>query len=327
MLVFIVTPGHQRAVKALADRSYWADMPEVELIDYYQLLGAREARSATYVFADLERLQPWELRFAGLLRRNLMEAGLKCVNDPAMAMGRFELLRALNARGVNPYAAYLAINFPRPRQFPVFVRREDDHGSVDELVVDQKRLDTLLRVTRQRGIGLRGLLVVEYCAEPIDDNLWRKLATFRIGDRYSLDHHVVQDDWRVKYGREGLEHPPGRIERLLQEEFDDVTQNRVPDPVKAAFEIARIEFGRADHAVVDGRTVIYEINTNPHLRPRAEQRWPLRNQTVTAAHGRLAEMLWSIDSGDGRVLDLAPGRRIPVEWLGEDQTGPIPVRP
>jgi hypothetical protein len=65
--------------------------------------------------------------------------------------------------------------------------------------------------------------------------------------------------------------------------------------LRPLFEIAGIEFGRADHAVTPVGTVVFEINTNPFLGAYAEDSWPLRKQAQKIARERLADALRAID--------------------------------
>ncbi len=50
---------------------------------------------------------------------------------------------------------------------------------------------------------------------------------------------------------------------LQLEEQAAVHANEVPEAVRRAFDIAGVEWGRADHARFRGRDTIFEINTNP----------------------------------------------------------------
>ena len=45
-------------------------------------------------------------------------------------MSRVELLRSLNAAGINPFDVMRADEQPRPRTFPVFLRFEMDHNNL-----------------------------------------------------------------------------------------------------------------------------------------------------------------------------------------------------
>ena len=45
-------------------------------------------------------------------------------------MSRVELLRSLNAAGINPFDVMRADESPRPTRFPVFLRFEMDHNNL-----------------------------------------------------------------------------------------------------------------------------------------------------------------------------------------------------
>ena len=129
MIVYITTRGHGRTLRSLSRRTFGFPTPRVVLDRYERLLGARRVPKATYIFADLERLAPWELRIAADFFRVLNEAGLRCLNDPARAMSRVELLRSLRAAGINPLMPCAPMSRPRPARFPVFLRFEMDHNT------------------------------------------------------------------------------------------------------------------------------------------------------------------------------------------------------
>ena len=114
---------------------------------------------------------------------------------------------------------------------------------------------------------IAGLLGVEFCAQPLRPGVWAKFGTFRVGDVLSTDHAVSEDTWCVKHGTEKL-----ATDEVFRWERDHVVQNTYAAVLKTPFDIAGIDFGRADHATVAGREVIYEINTNPYLAPISPQR-------------------------------------------------------
>ena len=64
----------------------------------------------------------------------------------------------------------------------------------------------------------------------------------------------------------------------VKEELEYIEANPHAEVLRRAFDLARIEYGRADYGVVDGRVEIWEINTNPYvIRPeytRQEERRP-----------------------------------------------------
>ena len=83
MIVAITTRGHGDTLVSLSNGSFGFPVPKFVMESYDKLLCARRVPRATYIFTDLERLAPWELRGAGELYRTLTEQGLRCLNDPA----------------------------------------------------------------------------------------------------------------------------------------------------------------------------------------------------------------------------------------------------
>jgi hypothetical protein len=301
MIVFITTRDHRYALQSLQNGTFGFPTPRVQIADYDSLFGAESVPRATYVFADLERLTAWELRTAAELHRVLKTAGMRCLNDPARTKTRVELLRALHDAGLNPFNVYRADEQPRPARFPVFIRFEIDHDRpVTELLPDQDALDVSLDTLRRNSLPLRGMMVIEYWSKPYSPNLWHKWSTFRVGDRISVDHIAVDECWLVKFGVwEKL------TDEAIVDEHDAVTSNRFAADLATIFDVAGIEFGRADHAFVEGGMVVYEINTNPAIGPYIPDPKPLRFRTQSLARRRLAEALETIDCEDGGLVNLA----------------------
>ena len=319
MIVYITTRGHGRTLRSLSRRTFGFPTPRVVLDRYERLLGARRVPKATYIFADLERLAPWELRIAADFFRVLNEAGLRCLNDPARAMSRVELLRSLRAAGINPFDAMRADELPRPARFPVFLRFEMDHNTpLPGLLGNQAELDATLLNLRATSVPLRGVVVVEHCAEPYSDGLWHKWGTFRVGPSLSVDHIAVDSNWCVKYGVwEKL------TDAAISEEYEAIKSNRFASDLKPAFDIAGIDFGRADHAKVGGRTIVYEINTNPFIGPYVPDPRPLRRETQTLARQRFAIALAAIDTPDSGTVPVPATEPLELQrqawrfgWLG-----------
>jgi hypothetical protein len=125
------------------------------------------------------------------------------------------------------------------------------------------------------------------------------MGTFRIGNGLSVDSCAIQDHWRVSDGTKGL-----ATDEMFQEEAEAVRTNRLAEAVRPAFELAGIEWGRADHATFNGREVVFEINTNPTIGPIAGQRSPVREATLVFSRARMAAQLRAIDRADTGMLDL-----------------------
>ncbi len=325
MIVFLAVRQHLYAMQSLVDGSYGPALPPIRSMAYEDALTAASFPAATYVFTDIERLSAWERLLAADLFGSLGAAGCRCLNDPARVLTRYRLLRALHAAAINPFRVWrledgpsepygsprggrlmqwarrLARRAPAGPRFPVFIRNEADHGRpLTGLLSSPAELDQAIRHLEVQRVPIGGLLGIEFCAQPLRPGVWAKFGTFRVGDVLSTDHAVTEDTWCVKHGVEGT-----ATDDIFRWERDHVVRNSYAAALRAPFDIAGIEFGRADHATVDGREVIYEINTNPYLAPLAPQRSPLRDEAAAVARGRLAAALWQIDGGDGAPLTVA----------------------
>lgn len=306
MLLFITTRGHSHNLKPLLQRTLGAHTPPCDVKTYDELFRTGTTRHAVHIFTDIERLYGWELPLAAELYRAIRHVGLPCLNDPARVMARYQLLRSLHAAGMNPFTVYRAEDHPRPKRFPVFIRAEADHlMPITDLLPDQAALEAALRSGCDDGVPLRGLIVVEFAAEPIAPGAWRKFGTFRVGDAVSVDHAVVDDCWTVKYGKRGLS-----TDQMFEEERAAVISNSFADELRPAFELAAIEWGRADHATFEGREIVYEINTNPSIEPLEPQRSPIRDEALRFARERMAQHLWQMDFGNGAAISFDLGKRL-----------------
>ena len=306
MLIFVTTRGHAYTLRAIVEQKLGAVAPPSMAVTYDTLFQAGQVPRGTFVFTDVERLYPWEARLAADVFRSLKSEGLRCLNDPARVLTRYELLRTLHSNGINPFDVYRAEDRPRPKLFPVFVRGDQDHGfPYSGLLSSQDELENHLGALVKGGTPLRGLIVVEYCAEPVCDGIWRKFESFRIGDRTHIGHHVTQDSWLVKEGNSEIS-----PEWLYRDEYRKVTEDRCPDAVDKAFELAGVEYGSADHATVGGHEVIYEINTNPDIRAIHPHQQKIRDETMAHSRAIMGASLFAIDSGDESPVIISATERV-----------------
>ena len=295
MIVFVTTVGHQYTVQPLVQQTLGLALPPCAVTTYEPLIASQHGPAATYIFTDLERLTPGELRLAAQVYRSLLRHGLRCLNNPAKVLTRRALLRRLYLKGINPFNVYPADMMARPGRFPVFVRAEAEHGGEPpRLLQDAAELRRHLLALRENSVPLAGLLVVEYAAEPMAPGIWRRFGTFNIGGRLHLNHMAAQDRWHVSQGVRGLGTEP-----MFREEYAAIAENRFAAELQPIFELANIEWGRADHATYQGREIVYEINTNPTIREPRPQRSPIRDEALALARAAMAESLWAIDTGDG----------------------------
>lgn len=312
MIVFLSTRGNGYTLRSIADGKFGVPTPTFRLAHYGQLFRRRRLPRATYVFGDLERLAEWELRLVSELYRGMTAAGLRCLNDPAKAMARIELLQTLEAAGINPFSASRADEMPKPKRFPVFIRSEYDHlPARPELYQNQAELDAALARLRASGVPLRGQIVVEQCSEIYRDGLWAKWGLYRIGEAMVLEHIAVDDDWLVKIGD-----AKKKSEAILDDEWAAIQSNRFAAELRPAFELGGIEFGRADLGVVGGRPVVYEINTNPSLGPWRKRKVLSRGaQNNLYARQRLADALATIDCRESGMVAIPHSKLIHrIRW-------------
>ena len=337
MIVFLVTRQHLYTVASLRNGSFGVEVPEVLTLAYEDVLLAEILPRATYIFTDIERLTLFERMLATEVYRALQAAGCRCLNDPAKVMTRYPLLRALHHAGINPFriwrlddailggmiapaanarvrsaglrAAAMRLlgqetGMGTPR-FPVFLRTDADHDRplTGPLPTLEALADAVERV-KQEGVPLSGVMIIEFCGEPIAEGIWAKFGTMRIGEQFSTDHVVIEDNWCVRTGSVGLATPA-----MFEWEHRQVADNAYAAAVEPAFAAGCIEYGRADHATVGGRQVIYEINTNPSILPLAPQRLPIRDETIRIARERFAGGLRAIDGPDGEPVRVVRGVR------------------
>ena len=143
-------------------------------------------------------------------------------------------------------------------------------------------------------------MFVQYCAELLRDNIFRKHSIFQVGEQLVSTTCVHESRWRAKYGEEGL-----AGQDLYEDEFSFIEQNSFVDDIRPAFDLAQIDYGRADFAFVAQRPQIYEINTNPHIRELKEPHFPIRLEDNRLFRSRLAEAFTAIDySGPPGTVDL-----------------------
>jgi hypothetical protein len=313
MVRLLTTRGHEYTVRNLVQRKMQgADVPPCKVENYDLFLRKKEVPCGVYIFMDIERLTPFELRMAAEAYAALAgDSRCRALNNPARVMCRYELLRNLREEGINEFDVIRADERRWPNRFPVFLRYEQDHrGPLSaDLIYTREELATALEKVRAEGISLRGLLIVEYAAEAFEGVWFRKFNTFRIGKEVFAHHMVAEDTWVVKYGKENVEFPDKN--KLFEQEF--VKGNWNADFLRRAFEIARIDYGRADWGVVAGRTQIYEINTNPHVSADPGTSHPTRQATIAMSTKKLCESLSVLDNSTRKGRIKISGKALD-EW-------------
>ncbi len=240
---------------------------------------------ANLIFTDFDRLSQYELEVAAAAAEQMRSAypEARILNHPARFLQRHELLTHLWHSGINPFRS-ARLELPLPElSYPVFLRREGDaEGPETSLLPDRAALDLALADMRARGIPLRGRLAVEFCSCADKDGLFRKYGAFRIGDRILPQHLQISENWVVKSNSNRL------TEAHLAEEMDYILTNPHNDVLKQIMDMAGADFGRIDYTMVDGRIIVFEINSNPTFPgidkddPRQDRRQIVRDRLLQA---------------------------------------------
>jgi hypothetical protein len=301
MIVVLVTAAHSYTHVSLKQ----SKSVDLRILSYDRAFRAKRFPRATYIFTDMDRLGFWELELSARLHRQLTASGLRSLNDPARVRQRLALLRRLKDEGLNDFDVIPVDQHQRPSRFPVFLRTQSAHrGVLSGLLFAQDEVDRAVDAALAEGVPRKELILVEYCAEPIREGLFRKLSVYRIGPTMVPSLAVHESRWIAKEGELGIADGP-----LYDEEHAIVRENRYGDALRPAFEVGEIEYGRADFGLVGGRPQVYEINTNPAIKVAKSHPFPIRLEAARLCAERIDQALATIDTAaagavtiDDRVL-------------------------
>ena len=260
MIVFFV--GREpRVVLTSYFRTWGARLKSKVQFVYYEDFAHLDVVPAAhaYVFTDLERRLADRPRLAGLADRLAASRGSpRILNHPRHVLGRYELLRALHDRGVNPFDIH-RLDRPIAPRFPVFVRDPDEHhGPVTPILSTRTELDRELERLRREGMDVESLVAIEYEETRRDDGLFRKHVTYVLGDEILHGNIVFSRDWVAKHG--GADTP-----ELVAEQAAEWFSTEHVGTLRRVADLAGVRFGRYDYTVVDGQLRIWELNTLPRL--------------------------------------------------------------
>jgi hypothetical protein len=301
MICFVSTGAHSYTFDQLHK---FASMPAIKVWSYDRLFRARRLPRATWIFTDFDRLNFWEQELAARIHRNLVAERLLVLNDPATVAQRLALLRRLYRAGFNRFNAWSVEAEEWPERYPVFLRMQSAHrGVLTDLIPDRPSLEREIDAALGKGRPLRELMIIEYCAEPVRDALFRKLAVFRVGPHTVAGLCVHQSKWIAKDGELGI-----AGQQLYDDEYRIVAENRHGEEVHRAFEIGGIEFGRADFGLVGGKPQVYEINTNPTFSVIREHPFQIRVSAGRMFEEKFAAALASIDTPASGELIKVKGK-------------------
>ncbi|HEY1923178.1 MAG TPA: hypothetical protein VGG44_10555 [Tepidisphaeraceae bacterium] len=305
MIFFLATREHSYTVTEYLDTWGRENRGIIRPISYGRIFNSRRLRRGTYIFSDLERLSGPQLELAQILHEKLTLGGdgIQLLNTPAKVLRREPLLRELHRLGKNPFAVYRVGENLDAVRFPVFLRRENDHdGSLTNLLNARNELDDAILKAVNSGVPREDLLVVEYCQTVDSAGMFSKYSAFCINGKIIARHVLYGNDWVLKY-------PSLVTDANVAEEEAYLSAN--PHELEAGeiFKLAKIDYGRIDYSLLNGKLVTWEINTNPIITVFPERIAPPRmlGQARFAALFNAEMQSIDIDSrGAGISLELPP---------------------
>ena len=276
MIFYLSKKRHQYTMRMrLRDEAMplrWREelLRRLRLLSYEEAFRLRTLPLGTYIFTDLDRLNVEQTERAAILWDALRSSGhgLTILNHPVLSMRRFELLRQLRERGINDFDV-CRLTDRRPLRFPVFVRRENEHlGSLTPLLRSPGELDAAIEALVANGANRDDKLIVEYRDVADSRGLYHRYGAYIVGGRIFAGSLVFSRDWMVKRRLPGFAHG-----EFLAADDRYVATNPHEAILRPIFTLARIQYGRMDYAMVDGRIQVFEINTNP-VAPIVEELLP-----------------------------------------------------
>ncbi len=291
----------------------------IRVLDYNTLFRSHRLSLGSYVFTDLEYLDPVGLESTAACWRTLSDSGadLQLLNHPLRVKRRFELLRELRERGINDFNVHRLDAGRLAARFPVFVRGSNDHeGPRSGLLDSQQQIDDELARQSAAGRSTQDWIAVEFSDYRCQDGLFRKYGAFCVAGTIIPRHLIFSREWMTK----GLTREVSS--ELIDEELEFIEANPHAAQLKELFAAAQIDYGRVDYTVHDGQIRVFEINTNPQL----VKPGPSGNRRRTFVKERFAERFVAAmsecdcreSSDDSIAVDLrrSPALSARRDWIG-----------
>jgi hypothetical protein len=228
--------------------------PVFRFVPYGALTLLYQAGPGVVIWTDFDRLDAEQRTEAARVRSEIQKENLTQLNHPLHSEQRFDMLKRLHRDGFNRFAVRRPGQSLDGLRYPVFLR--DEAGALKtppSLLPDRASLESALANLPQSMISP---MIVEFGAQPGADGYYRKYGAYRVGERIFPQHCFISRNWFLKYS-DSLT-PEHYAEHLA---YTD-TNPHAGDLVKL-FDAAKIEYGRIDYTIVDGRLQVFEINTNP----------------------------------------------------------------
>ncbi len=299
MIHYLVTKAHAYTMRTYLE-TWQRDMLGRVSFEYYEDLPYwHHIAGGAYIFSDLERLNDAQLELAEAYCEQLLRSGARVLNRPRKVLLRYELLKRLREKGINGFGVRRLSESREGMRYPVFVREENEHtGNLSGLIEKEAGLEPAISAQLAAGKDARRLLIVEYFDTADADGVFRKYSVIKVGNVLIPRHLLFSGGWMIKY--------PGDVDSAKTQEEDEFLRlNPHVEPLRRIFELANIDYGRADYTLHNGKVTVWEINTNPVVMPVPGHCNPDRLPGQARSSQKIGEALDAIDTPtNGHVIDL-----------------------
>ena len=300
-MIFYVSPRRDGLKNYINGRWRHVNYPEIRGVSYEDVFSWNYLRSGTWIFAGVEQLPSTGKKLADRVWQTLTDSGQTVLNRPKLLPSRHGLLETMYLAGINKFRSSLPARVDDSLRYPVFVREAEKHtGSISGLIYSRRQLDNFLRWKRRlRGYKLHELLVIELCDTSNELGEYRKYSAQYVAGAVAASYLHVDKQWMVKA------HGSTFQDEWSFEEREFIRRNAHAEKIKKIFELAKIEYGRIDYGLLNGKIQVWEINTHPTIGPPPHQsnvaRTPQRIRQLQEPGKKLfferfQSMLESIDS-------------------------------
>ena len=183
------------------------------------------------------------------------------------------------------------------------MRGENDHnGSQSELLNTAAELRAAIEGLASRGVSREQLLITEFCETKDAEGVYRKYSAFYVRGQVIPRHLFFGRTWMLKA-------PQLFDEKHLEEELAYHLANPHEEQLRAIFTAARIDYGRIDYGVENGRVRVWEINTNPMISTPADAKVISRmrvQERFAPAFNRALRSLAESTAADGARIRIPP---------------------
>jgi len=265
MIYFLVTAANRNALDAYFDTFGKPVSGSVEVIPYEEAFKQGTWFPGTYVFSDIELIDDETRGKAVQLWDALSGTGeTRLLNHPTRSMRSYELLSSLYESGKNSFNIYhlpeidTAPGSTLPFRFPVFLQKDSSRlGKNTPIIYGHRQFIEVIKEMESRNLKMDQYDVVEYCDASDNKGIYRKYACFILGDVLMPKFLYSSREWpaHVSNALNDKESTEAELSYL-----EDTTHFK---ELKEIFRHARIEYGRIDYTLLDGKIQTFGIYTNP----------------------------------------------------------------